>query len=117
RLRTRARTAWETVAWSAAGERIADGAAAAADWAARSGRAALDFAIERPRNVLVASLALAVLGWAADTQTHVGSDVRKLVPQDMPALRDINTLQKETGVSGEIDVLVPGREPSRAEGR
>ena len=34
------------------------------------------------------------------------SDVRELVPQDLQALRDVNVLQKETGVSGEIDVTV-----------
>jgi predicted RND superfamily exporter protein len=37
---------------------------------------------------------------------QVESDVRKLVPQDLPALRDANQLQKSTGVSGEIDVTV-----------
>ena len=36
------------------------------------------------------------------------SDVRKLVPQNLQALRDVNVLQKETGVSGEIDVLIHG---------
>jgi uncharacterized protein len=107
-LRARARSAWERVAWSRPGDAVAEAASSAADWASRSGRAALDFAIDRPRNVLVASAALAVLGWAADTQTSVGSDVRKLVPQNLPALRDINTLQRETGVSGEIDVVVHG---------
>jgi predicted RND superfamily exporter protein len=65
--------------------------------------------------VLVASLALAALGWAADTQTHVTSDVRKLVPQSLPALRDVNTLQAETGVSGEIDVVVHGADLTRPE--
>ena len=47
--------------------------------------------------------------WSAsrsDTQTAVISDVRELVPQNLQALRDVDTLQKETGVSGEIDVTV-----------
>ena len=43
---------------------------------------------------------LAVLGWVADTQTAVQSDVTKLVPTTMPALRNLNTLEKVTGVSG-----------------
>ena len=34
------------------------------------------------------------------------SDVTKLVPTSMPALRNLNTLEKVTGVSGEIDVTV-----------
>ena len=47
-----------------------------------------------------------MLGWVADTQTSVQSDVTKLVPASMPALRDLHTLEKVTGVSGEIDVVV-----------
>ena len=46
------------------------------------------------------------LGWVADTQMPVQSDVTKLVPSNMPALRDLRTLERVTGVSGEIDVLV-----------
>jgi uncharacterized protein len=49
---------------------------------------------------------LALLGWIADTQTSVQSDVTKLVPSSMPALRDLHTLEQVTGVSGEIDVVV-----------
>jgi predicted RND superfamily exporter protein len=51
-------------------------------------------------------LLLAVVGWVADTQTSVQSDVTKLVPANMPALQDLHTLEHVTGVSGEIDVLV-----------
>ncbi|MFL5780148.1 MAG: efflux RND transporter permease subunit [Thermoleophilaceae bacterium] len=110
RVRATAGEAWERIAWSRPGAAIGDAAETAGDWAARRGRAALAFAVQQPRNVLVASLALAALGWAADTQIHVGSDVRKLVPQDMPALRDINTLEKVTGVSGEVDVVLHGND-------
>jgi predicted RND superfamily exporter protein len=49
---------------------------------------------------------VAVVGLALDTQSEVASDVRELVPQDLQALRDVNVLQRETGVSGEIDVTV-----------
>ena len=45
-------------------------------------------------------------GSALDTQSEVVSDVRELVPQDLQALQDVNVLQEETGVSGEIDVTV-----------
>jgi hypothetical protein len=45
----------------------------------------------------------------ADTQTAVQSDVTKLVPANMPALRNLNTLERVTGVSGEIDVTVRAR--------
>ncbi len=58
--------------------------------------------------MLAIALAVAVIGWVADTQIAVQSDVRQLVPQDLQALRDVNTLEDATGVSGEIDVTVHG---------
>ena len=63
-------------------------------------------AIARPGRVLAVAAMLAALGWIADTQTSVQSDVTKLVPSSMPALRDLHTLENVTGVSGEIDVTV-----------
>jgi predicted RND superfamily exporter protein len=56
--------------------------------------------------VLAIAAVLAVAGWVLDTQTSVQSDVTKLVPSSMPALRDLRTLERVTGVSGEIDVTV-----------
>jgi predicted RND superfamily exporter protein len=56
--------------------------------------------------VVAVGALLALLGWVADTQTPVQSDVTKLVPSSMPALHDLHTLEKVTGVSGEIDVVV-----------
>jgi hydrophobe/amphiphile efflux-3 (HAE3) family protein len=64
--------------------------------------------VRRPGRVLAVALALAALGWAAETQTDVVSDVTKLVPADMPALADLTTLQDATRSSGEIDVVVRG---------
>jgi uncharacterized protein len=61
-----------------------------------------------PLRVLVVGLVLAAAGWVADGHTAVQSDVTKLVPQSMPALRDLHTLEAATGVSGEIDVAVRG---------
>ncbi len=63
-------------------------------------------AVGRPGRVLAVAAVLAVGGWAADTQIPVQSDVTKLVPTSMPALRHLNTLERVTGVSGEIDVTV-----------
>jgi hydrophobe/amphiphile efflux-3 (HAE3) family protein len=60
----------------------------------------------KPTVVLTAATVLAVAGWIVDTQTSVQSDVTKLVPSTMPALRDLRTLEHITGVSGEIDVTV-----------
>jgi uncharacterized protein len=49
---------------------------------------------------------LAVCGWIAGAGTHVVSDIRDLAPSSLPALRDVNELQEETGVSGEVNVTV-----------
>jgi predicted RND superfamily exporter protein len=76
--------------------------------ARRRGRGALRYAVAKPRTVLAIGLAAALLGWVADTQTEVISDVRQLVPQDLSALRDVSQLEEATGVSGEIDVTVRG---------
>jgi hydrophobe/amphiphile efflux-3 (HAE3) family protein len=65
--------------------------------------------VRRPHRILVAGLVLAAIGWVADTQTSDQTDVTKLVPSNMPALRDLHTLENVTGVSGEIDVTVHAR--------
>src|SRR6185436_15549769 len=81
----------------------------------RAGRATLAFAIRRPTRVLAVALAAAACGWVLDTQTRVESDIQRLVPQDMPALRDLDALQRSTGVGGEVDVVVRGSDLTRPE--
>ncbi len=76
------------------------------EWLANRSWRTLGVAITHPRRVLAIGLAVAVLGLALDTQSEVVSDVRELVPQNLQALEDVNALQEETGVSGEIDVTV-----------
>ena len=49
---------------------------------------------------------LAVCGWIAGTRQEVVSDIRELAPSSLPALQDVNELQDETGVSGEMNVVV-----------
>ena len=78
----------------------------AREWLADRSWRALGLALSRPRRVLAVGLAVAVVGLALDTQSEVVSDVRELVPQDLQALKDVEVLQEETGVSGEIDVTV-----------
>ncbi len=72
-------------------------------------RGLLGAAVRQPGRVLAVGAVLAVLGWVADTQTSVQSDVTKLVPSSMPALKDLHQLEHVTGVSGEIDVVVHAR--------
>jgi hydrophobe/amphiphile efflux-3 (HAE3) family protein len=71
-----------------------------------AGGGAVRLAMARPGRVLAVGAAVAVVGWGLDTQATVESDVQKLVPQNLPALQDLNALEASTGVGGEIDVLV-----------
>jgi len=71
-----------------------------------AGASRLTWLLAHPGRVLAIGAVLAVLGWVADTQTGVQSDVTKLVPSNMPALRNLHELEQVTGVSGEIDVTV-----------
>jgi hydrophobe/amphiphile efflux-3 (HAE3) family protein len=103
-------------AWAGnAGARLGESAAVAAVgrrwrelrlWTLERSERALAISIAHPRRVLAIAFALAVVGWAADTQSRVVSDIRELVPADLQELRDVDELQRETGVSGEIDVTV-----------
>ncbi len=88
---------------------------AAGEWLADRSWRALGVALSRPRRVLAIGLAVAVVGLALDTQSEVVSDVRELVPQDLQALRDVDVLQDETGVSGEIDVTVRAEDITKPE--
>ena len=110
---------WLGASWRGAGEILGSIAGSVARVGrrlmprARSGRDRAETAgrilsrlAARPGRVLALAAVLAVIGWVADTQTAVQSDVTKLVPTSMPALRNLNTLEKVTGVSGEIDVTV-----------
>jgi uncharacterized protein len=72
----------------------------------RSAERILATAVNRPREVLGAGLALAVLGWGVGTQIESVSDVRELAPQSIREVRDLNELQEATGVSGELDVRI-----------
>jgi uncharacterized protein len=89
-----------------AGEIVGEGRAAVSSRLGRVARGAVAGAVRHPGRVLLLGLVLAGAGWVADTQMPVQSDVTKLVPSNMPALKDLRTLERVTGVSGEIDVLV-----------
>ncbi|MFI5004370.1 MAG: MMPL family transporter [Solirubrobacterales bacterium] len=72
-------------------------------------RAALVYAVRNPGRVIGVGLALAALGWGLDTQTRVETDLTKLVPQGMASLRNLDALERASGVGGEIDLMVSGR--------
>jgi uncharacterized protein len=73
-------------------------------------RRAVELALGRPKLVLGVGLALAVVGWGLGTQIETESDIVKLAPQNLRAVRDLNELQDATGVSGELDVRVHAKD-------
>ncbi len=77
---------------------------------ARVWGAVLRGGLERPRRVLLIGLVIALAGLAVDSQTKVSSDLRELVPQDLRGARDLDALARATGVAGEIDVVVQGKD-------
>lgn len=79
------------------------------------GSSALATAIAAPGRVLLVAGLLAVAGWALSTQTKVVSDIDELVPGDLPALQSVNALERVTGVSGELDVIVRGEDVTTPE--
>ena len=69
-------------------------------------RRALVVAQAHPQRVLGIGLVLAVVGWGLGTQIGTESNIAKLAPQSLGAVRDLTELQDATGVSGELDVSV-----------
>jgi predicted RND superfamily exporter protein len=69
-------------------------------------RAALSAARRAPRKALALGVALAALGWGLSALTPVQSDITKLVPRNLSALQNLRLLERETGVGGQIDLLV-----------
>jgi uncharacterized protein len=80
-----------------------------------AGIAAIAMAIASPRRVLAAGLLLAVCGWVASAGTHVETDIRDLAPPNLFALKDLNELEKETGISGDVNVTIRAQDPTSPE--
>ncbi len=70
--------------------------------------AALGYAVRNPGRVIGIGLALAALGWGLDTQTNVDTNLEKLVPQNLSSLRNLDALERASGVGGAIDLMVSG---------
>src|SRR5207245_164349 len=58
--------------------------------------------------VLAIGLVLALAGWGVDGQTKVETDIAKLVPQSLGSLRALDVLERDTGVGGEVALLIHG---------
>ena len=78
----------------------------------KTGVAAIAMALASPRRVLAAGLLLAVCGWVASTGTGVETDIRDLAPPNLKALDDLNELEKETGISGDVNVTIRAKDPT-----
>jgi uncharacterized protein len=76
-----------------------------------AGVAAIAMAMARPGRVLAAGALLAVCGWVASTGTKVETDIRDLAPPHMKALEDLNELEDETGISGDVNVTISAPDP------
>jgi uncharacterized protein len=65
--------------------------------------------VRHPGRVLGVGLALAALGWTLDTQTQVQTNILNLVPQNMASLRNLDALERASGVGGTIDLMVSAK--------
>jgi predicted RND superfamily exporter protein len=95
---------WLTTSWQGAQELLRDN-----PLTRFVSNAALGYAVRNPRRVIGIGLALAALGWGLDTQTHVETNLEKLVPQNMASLRNLDAIERASGVGGEIDLTVSGK--------
>ena len=77
-----------------------------------TGIAAVAVAIATPRRVLGAALLLAVCGWIAAAGTGVETDIRELAPPNLAALDDLNELEDQTGISGDVNVMITAKDPT-----
>jgi uncharacterized protein len=78
----------------------------------KAGVAAIAMALASPRRVLAAALLLAVCGWVASAGTGVETDIRDLAPPNLKALDDLKELEKETGISGDVNVTITAKDPT-----
>jgi uncharacterized protein len=78
----------------------------------KAGVAAIAMALASPRRVLAAGLLLAVCGWVASAGTGVETDIRDLAPPNLKALKDLNELEDETGISGDVNVTITAQDPT-----
>jgi predicted RND superfamily exporter protein len=85
---------------------VSERGSAFARGAGRASQRALAMSIAAPGRVLAVAAVLAVVGWGVGTQIPVISDIRQLVPGNLPALEDVDELEEATGISGLTYVTV-----------
>jgi uncharacterized protein len=73
-------------------------------------RRMLAVSIAAPGRVLAVALVVAAVGWVAGTRAEVVTDIRELLPSNLPELEDAERLEQATGVSGDVYVTVEARD-------
>jgi hypothetical protein len=76
-------------------------------------RVALGSAQRARGRALALGVLLAAIGFALFGQVPVQTDITKLVPQGMSSLRNLSTLERVSGVGGEIDLMVSGADVTK----
>jgi len=66
----------------------------------------LGMAIMAPGRLLLISIVIAACGWAAGTQANTAAEIKQLLPTRTDAVKDLLDLEKSTGTSGEVDIIV-----------
>jgi uncharacterized protein len=105
-------SAWRGSSPSEPAQPPSEGAGGVASRLRSIGVGAIAMAIASPRRVLAAGLLLAICGWVASAGTGVETDIRDLAPPNLGALKDLNELEKETGISGDVNVTIKAQDPT-----
>ncbi|MCB0867465.1 MAG: MMPL family transporter [Solirubrobacterales bacterium] len=77
-----------------------------ASHAKRAVKPVLAAAILAPGRVLALALVLGAVGWAVSTQAEVKAEIGQLLPSRASVVKDLLNVEKTTGTSGEIDLII-----------
>ncbi len=77
-----------------------------ADTARHWAKSAMGLAILAPSRLLVVSILIAACGWAVSTQASPATEISQLLPSRNSAVEDLDRLDRATGSTGEIDLIV-----------
>jgi uncharacterized protein len=66
-----------------------------------------------PFGAVVGLVAIGLIGWAGLPFVQIETDLQHLMPSGDPAVQQALTVQKETGLAGELDLVVTGPDVTR----
>ena len=88
------------------GGEVRAGRLASAESARHWAKSAMGLAILAPSRLLVVSVLIAACGWAVSTQASPATEISQLLPSRNSAVEDLDRLDRATGSTGEIDLIV-----------